>query len=143
MRMKTEGFRPDIRLQNRGSVMLLVLFILALSAALVIGMLQLTTEEVLQLRNQIELTRALSVSEAGLNDAYAKIRKDSRWKSGFTDKKFFEDSYTVTVSGTRPNLTLVSTGMTSSGYSARLVAKIRTDDNPPHSITVQSIQINP
>ncbi len=141
--MKTEGFRQDDRRVRPGSVLLLVLFILALSAALITGMLQLTTEEVLQLRNQMELARALAVSEAGLHDAIAQIREDVSWNSGFSNKGFYEDSYTVTVTGTPPSLTLVSTGTTSSGYAARLEAQIRADVNPPHPITIQSIRINP
>jgi Tfp pilus assembly protein PilX len=141
--MKTQGFRQDRRRVGRGSVLLLVLFILALSAALVIGMLQLTTEEVLQLRNQMELARALCVSEAGLNDAIAEIREDVHWNTGFSGKAFYEDAYSVTVSGTAPSLTLVSTGTTSSGYAARLEAQIRADVNPPHAVTIQSIRINP
>jgi Tfp pilus assembly protein PilX len=141
--MKTEGFRQDAQRGCRGSVLLLVLFILALSAALITGMLQLTTEEILQLRNQTELARALAVSEAGLHDAIARIREDVSWDTGFSGKAFYEDAYTVTVTGTAPSLTLVSTGTTSSGYSARLEAQIRADVNPPHPVTIQSIRINP
>ena len=122
--------------------MIVVLFILALSAALITGMLQLTTEEVLQMRNQMELAQSLSVAEAGLHDAFDEIRQDVNWDAGFTNKAFFEDAYTVTVEGSPPNLTLVSTGQTAQGYAARMEARILTGTGSPCSITIQSIRIN-
>lgn len=141
--MKTEGFRQRIARDQQGSVLLLVLFVLALSAALITGMLQLTTEEILQMRNQMELARALCVSEAGLHDAIAEIRQDVNWNSGFSNKAFYEDAYTVTVAGIPPSLTLTSTGTTSGGYMARLEAQIQAGINPPHPVTIQSLRINP
>lgn len=125
-----------------GSILVLVLFILALSAALITGMLQLTTEEILQMRNQMGLVRALTVSEAGLDDAFAEIRQDVNWNSGFTNKSFYGDSYSVTVTGTPPSLTVVSTGLTGEGYTARVEARIRAQVAPPHDITIQTIRIN-
>lgn len=125
-----------------GSILLLVLFIVALSAALITGMLQLTTEEILQMKNQMGLARALSVSEAGLHDAFAEIRQDVNWNSGFTNKTFYEDSYSVIVTGSPPSLTVVSTGLTSEGYAARMEAEILAQVPPPHAIIIQSIRIN-
>ncbi len=126
-----------------GSILVLVLFVLAISAALITGMLQLTTEELQQMRNQIGLTRALAVAEAGLHDALAQIRQDSSWNSGFSDKPFFEDSYSVTVSGSPPTMTLTSTGAVSTGYKARLEAHILAAPQSPHEITIEAIRINP
>lgn len=125
-----------------GSVLLLVLFVLALSAALITGMLQLTTEEVLQLRNQIGLARAMAVAEAGLHDAFAQIRQDINWNDGFTDKAFGEDSYTVAVDGSPPELDLIATGHTEGGFQARLKTRIQVNTAPPHSITIRSMRIN-
>lgn len=130
------------RQRRSGSVLLLVLFILALSAALITGMLQLTTEEILQVRNQQGLARALAVAEAGLHDAISEIRQDSAWNAGFNGKSFYEDTYTVTVEGSPPSLTLVSTGHTSDGYAARMEARIQAGGGEPHTITIQSIRIN-
>jgi len=125
-----------------GSVLLMVLFILALSAALITGMLQLTTEEILQMRNQMELAKSLTVAEAGLHDAFSEIRQDVNWDTGFSNKSFYEDSYSVSVSGSPPALTLVSTGQTAQGYTARMEAQILTGSSSPYSITIQSIRIN-
>ena len=140
--MKSREPRYLLYPARHGSVLLVVLFILALSAALITGMLQLTAEEVLQLRNQIELAKALSVAEAGLHDAIAEIRQDANWNTGFADKVFYADSYTVTVTGSPPTLVVVSTGQTTQGYAARMEARILTGATPPYSVTIESIRIN-
>ncbi len=126
-----------------GSVLLIVVFLLALTAALVIGMLHLTTEELLQIRNQTGMAQALSAAEAGLHDAIAEIRQDSSWRSGFLHKPFFEDSYTVSVTGSLPLLTIDSTGMTAGGYQARLRAEVQVGLNPPYAASIESFRINP
>ncbi len=126
-----------------GSVLLIVVFLLALTAALVIGMLHLTTQELLQVSNHREMTRALAVAEAGLNDAIAAIRQDIAWKSGFTNKPFFEDSYSVSVAGNPPLITIESVGRTSAGYQARLTAEVRTGLSSPYPVSIQSLRVNP
>ncbi|MEJ5259573.1 MAG: hypothetical protein WHS88_05215 [Anaerohalosphaeraceae bacterium] len=126
-----------------GSVLLIVVFLLALTAALVIGMLHLTTQELLQVSNHREMTRALAVAEAGLNDAIAAIRQDISWKSGFANKPFFEDSYSVSVAGSPPLITIESIGRTAAGYQARLVAEVRTGLSSPYPVSIQSFRVNP
>lgn len=126
-----------------GSVLLIVVFLLALTAALVIGMLHLTTEELLQVKNRRQTARAFAVAEAGLNDAIAAIRRDISWQSGFSNKPFFEDFYTVSVAGAPPWLTIDSIGTTADGYQVRLAAEIRTEPDPPHRVVIQSLRINP
>lgn len=126
-----------------GSVLLIVVFLLALTAAMVIGMHHLTAEELLQVKNRRETARAFAVAEAGLNDAIAAIRRDSSWQSGFSNKPFFEDFYTVSVAGTPPLMTIDSTGTTADGYQVRLAVQIRTELNPPHRVAIQSLRINP
>jgi hypothetical protein len=126
-----------------GSVLLIVVFVLALTAALVAGMLQLTTEELLQVKNQKETARAFAVAEAGLHDAIAAIRQDISWNSGFSHKPFFEDAYSVSVSGVPPLLTIDSTGETSTGYRAVLRAEVRTGLTAPYPVRIESFRVNP
>jgi type II secretory pathway component PulK len=76
------------RTKSRGSVFLLVVFVVALLAVLVAGMLQMNTEEIQVMRNQIYAAEALAIAEAGLNDAFAEIREDDEWDEGFDDKPF-------------------------------------------------------
>ena len=78
----------NIKIKNNGSAFLLVVFVVALLAAVVIGMLQINTEEIQIVRNQISAAKALCIAEAGLNDAFAQIRLDSGWTSGFLNKTF-------------------------------------------------------
>ena len=76
------------KVRNDGSVMLMAVFVIALLSILVMGMLEMNTEEIQLMQNQIYAAEALATAEAGLNDAFAEIRADSSWTTGFTDKGF-------------------------------------------------------
>ncbi len=65
------------RLRNNGSVLLITIFAVALLSAITIGILQINTEEIQLMRNQIYAAEAQAIAEAGLNDAFAEIRADS------------------------------------------------------------------
>jgi hypothetical protein len=119
-----------------------VVFVTALLAVLVGGMLQMNTEEIQVMRNQIYAAEALAIAEAGLNDAFAEIRADSGWTTGFTDKAFAGGSYTVTVSGSLPNLTIVSEGTSSQGFVARIAADITVGSTAPYEIRIDNLRIN-
>jgi len=56
---------------------LITIFATALLSAITIGILQMNTEEIQLMRNQIRAAEALTTAEAGLNDAFAEIRADS------------------------------------------------------------------
>jgi Tfp pilus assembly protein PilX len=128
--------------KNNGSVFLITIFIIALMSAAVIGMLQVNTEEIQLMRNQIYAVQALAVAEAGLNDAFSELRDDSSWADGFTDKLFNGGSYTVTVSGTLPNLIITSTGTSSQGFVARVEADVTLSSGSPYIIRIDNLRIN-
>lgn len=123
---------------------------MAFMAALVGGMLQITTEEVQLMRNQIYAAEALAIAEAGLNDAFAELRADDEWADEFVDKTFLPTmlppvtggSYTVTVSGSLPNLTVESTATTDKGFVARIAADITVGSTSPHLIRIDELRIN-
>ena len=94
------------------------------------------------MRNQIRAADAVAIAEAGLNDAFAEIRVDSSWTTGFTDKAFNDDSYTVTVTGTLPNRTITSTGTSSQGFVAKAEADITVGSGSPYAIAVNNFRIN-
>jgi len=127
---------------NRGSVLLITIFVIALLAAVVTGMLQLTTEEIKLAHNQINAAHALATAEAGLNVAFAEIRKDSSWADGYTDEPFNGGSYTVTVSGTLPNLTITSTGTSSQSFVARVEADVTVGSSSPYILRIDNLRIN-
>ena len=126
----------------KGSVMVLTVFVVALLTVMIVGILQVITEEIQIMRNQICSAQALAVGEAGLNDAFAEIRADSSWTDGFTDKVFNGGSYTVTVSGSLPNLTIESTGTSADGFVARVAAETTIGTSSPYVIRIDEFRIN-
>jgi len=130
------------KLIYNGSVLLVTIFIVALFSAVVIGMLQINTEEIQIMRNQIYAAQALAIAEAGLNDAFSELRADSSWNSGFSDKAFDDGSYTVTVSGSLPNLTVESTGTSSQSFVARVSADITVGSSSPYILSINNLRIN-
>jgi len=136
------GRRRRYSARSRGSVILIAVFVIALLSSLVIGMLQMNTEEIQLMQNHVYAVEALAVAEAGLNDAFAQIRADDDWDAGFADKSFGAHVYTVKVSGTLPALTLESTATTSRGYEARVAADVTVGAANPYVIRIDSLRIN-
>jgi Tfp pilus assembly protein PilX len=130
------------KLKNNGSVLLITIFATALLSAITIGILQINTEEIQLMRNQIYADEALAIAEAGLNDAFNELRVDSSWNTGFSNKVFDDDSYTVTVSGTLPSLTITSIGTSAQGFVARVEADIVVGSVSPYIIRMDSFRIN-
>ncbi|MHC4227907.1 MAG: hypothetical protein ACYSW0_10820 [Planctomycetota bacterium] len=123
---------------KNGSVLIMTIFAIALMAAVVMGMLQMNTEEIQVMRNQIYAAEALAVAEAGLNDAFAEIRIDPNWSVGFVDKAFNGGSYTVDVN----NPTVTATGTSSQGFVGRVEADITIGSTSPYIIRVDNLRIN-
>ena len=128
--------------RNQGSVMLITVFVIALLSSLVIGMLQMNTEEIQLMQNHIYASQAMAVAEAGLNDALSEIRDDDKWNKGFSDKAFGAHSYTVKVSGSLPDLTIEATGKSSQGFVARVEAEITVGSDSPYAIRIDGLRIN-
>ena len=126
---------------ENGSVLLVVVFAIALLTTLVMGMLQMNTEELMLMQNQVSAAETLAIANAGLNDAFAELRSNSSWNSGFTDKSFSDGTYTVTVSGTLPSLTVESTCLLN-GFTARLAADLTISITSPHVIRIDQLRIN-
>lgn len=124
--------------KNKGSVLLLAIFVIAMLGALATGMLQLSTEEIQIVRNQICAAEALATAEAGLNDALSELRTDSAWSAGFVDKAFNGGSYTVDVN----SLTITSTGTSPDGFVGRVEADITITSTSPYIIRIDNLRIN-
>ena len=121
---------------------MVAIFVIALLAAVVMGMLQLSTEEIKLVHNQISAAHALATTEAGLNHAFAELRADPNWIIGFTDEPFNAGSYTVTVKGTLPNLRIESTGTSSQGFVARVGSYVTVSSSSPYIIRIDNLRIN-
>ena len=122
--------------------MLIAVFAIALLSAIVIGMLQINTEEIQITQNQIYAAHALAAAEAGLNDAFYELRSDSAWTDGFSDKSFNGGSYDVTVAGTLPNLTIASTSTSPQSFVAKVEVDITVGNSSPYIIRIDQLRIN-
>ena len=74
-------------MKNNGSVLLVVVFAIALLAAFVVGMLQLNSEQIQIMKNEIYTTQAHSIAQAGLADAFSRIRTAHSLPSDFIRRK--------------------------------------------------------
>jgi Tfp pilus assembly protein PilX len=122
-----------------GSVLLVVVLLVALLAAVVMGHLQINTEEIQLVQNHIGGAEAIAMAEAGLNDALAQLRRDPAWCAGYADKPFGGGSYTVVVDGS----TVTATALTSRGFVARVQAEITRGTGDSSSLVeVSKLRIN-
>jgi type II secretory pathway pseudopilin PulG len=121
-------------------VLLVVVLLVALLAAVVMGHLQINTEEIQLVRNHAGSVQAQALAEAGLHDALAHLRQDPGWTAGYVDQPFGPGSYTVVVNGS----TVTSTGVTAQGFVARVEADVtRGLDEPPGTAQISNWRINP
>jgi len=130
------------RRKNNGMVFLIVVFAIALIATITMGILEMTTEELQLMQNQLYAANAMCTAEAGLNDAFASMRSNSSWTTGFTNKAFNSGSYTVTVTGTLPDRTITSTGTSSQGYIVRIAAYVTVNTVSPYKIRIDQLRVN-
>jgi len=132
------------RRRNNGSVLLITIFVIALLSALVIGMLQMNTEEIQLMQNQIYAAQTLVTAEAGLNDAFSELRDDDEWVGPLTNEPFNGGLYNVSVTGALPNLTIESEGISAQGFVARVRADVTVDtsDSSDHAIRVDNLRVN-
>ena len=130
--------------KSSGVVMMMTVFIVALLSAVVIGILQINTEEILLMRNQVFAAEALATAEAGLNDAFSRIRSNDEWDTGFDGKNFMGGEYDASVSGSLPSLTIVSVGTSVQGFVARVEAEVTVDTNGSgnHTIRIDNLRVN-
>ncbi len=128
--------------KNNGSVLLMTIFVIVLLAVLTMGILQMNTEEIQLMRNRIYAAGALATAEAGLNDAFAELRADSSWVTGFTGEPFNGGTYDVNVTGTLPNRTITSTGTSSQSFVAIVDANVTVGTSSPYVIRIDNLRIN-
>jgi Tfp pilus assembly protein PilX len=126
--------------KNNGSVLLIVVFAVAMLSVLTIGILEMHTEEIQLMQNQVNAVQALATAEAGLNDAFARIRQGS--DPNIASTPFNGGSYAVTVTGTLPNRTITSTATTSQGFIAEVEADVTVGSSSPYVIRIDNLRIN-
>lgn len=130
-------------IKNNGSVLIVVVFTIALLTAFVAGMLQINAEQIQLMRNEVYAAQARAIAEAGLADAFAQLRTNSSWTSGYTNKSFGGGLYTVTVTGSLPSLVVQSTGTSPQSFIARANAEITIGGTSnPYIIRIDKLRIN-
>ncbi|AQT69769.1 Type II secretory pathway, component PulK [Anaerohalosphaera lusitana] len=130
----------DMDNKTKGSVLIIVVFTVALMSTLVIGILQANTEELQLMQNHVNNVQAYYFAEAGLNHAFSELRADDEWREGFSDEAFGEGSYSVTVTGSGSELVVESTGETKQGFTTKLRANIAIGSVSPHIIRKDSVE---
>jgi Tfp pilus assembly protein PilX len=131
-------------IRNNGSVLLIVVFAIAMLSVITIGIVEMHTEEIQLMQNQVNAAQALATAEAGLNDAFARIRQDSSCIDDFPfTEPFNGGSYTVlAVEGSLPDPNIISEGTTSQGFVARVKADITVGSTSPYVIRIDNLRIN-
>ncbi|MCX5633118.1 MAG: hypothetical protein NTW93_05555 [Phycisphaerae bacterium] len=129
--------------KNDGSILIVVVFAIALMAALVAGILQLNTEQIQLMKNEVFAAQANAIADAGLADAFSELRSNQNWNTGFSNKSFGGGSYTVTVTGTPPDPNIISTGTSPQGFVAKVEAEVTIGStSPSHIIRIDKLRIN-
>lgn len=134
-----------VELKDDGVALLIVIFVIALLAAVAMGMLELNTEDIQLVQNQINAAQAIAIAEAGLNDAFAQIWSSSSWTpdASYTNKSFpGYGTYTVTYEGSLPDPNIISEGTTAQGFVARVKAEITVGTTKPYIVRIDKLRIN-
>lgn len=130
------------RIKHKGTVILIVVFIIALLSTVVVGIAQINTEELMLMNNQANAAQALESAYAGLNDAFSELRLDSSWTSGFTNKSFNSGTYTVAISGSLPSLVVESMATTAKGFVSKVQADVTVSPDSPYVVRVDELRVN-
>jgi Tfp pilus assembly protein PilX len=131
-----------INMKNNGSALLIVVFTIVLLTAFVVGMLEMNSEQIQIMKNEIFTAQAKAIAEAGLADAFSQLRGNSSWTAGFSNKSFGGGTYTVTVTGTLPSLVIVSTGTSSQSFTSKVQANVTVGTSNPYIIRIDQLRIN-
>lgn len=136
-----------IRTGHKGTAVLVTVFAIALMSTLVIGILQVNTEEMLMMKNQVFAAQAQALAHAGLNRAFVQLRSDRNWDSGFSNVSFGgQGKYSVSVIDPCPDassdLRVIATGTTDTGYTAKIEADITVSWDSPYRIRIDVMRIN-
>jgi Tfp pilus assembly protein PilX len=127
--------------KNDGSILIVVVFAIALLTAFVAGMLQINVEQIQLMKNEIFAAQATAIAEAGLADAFSQIRSSPSWPTSFS-KSFGDGSYDVIVTGSPPT-DVNSTGTSAQGFKARVRAYITIGGtSPSRVIRIDKLRIN-
>ncbi len=123
---------------HQGTVLIMVVFITALLSAVVMGLVQINTEEIQIAQNHLHAARALALAEAGLNAALAQLRAQGS-VSDIAETSFDQGVYWVSITGSA----LTAHGRTADGYVAQVQATVTVAaDGPPYAVAINTFKVN-
>jgi Tfp pilus assembly protein PilX len=128
------------KMKNNGSVLLVVVFIIALLTAFVVGMLQIHSEQFQIMKNEIFTTQSNLIAQAGIADALARVRTSQTMPANF-NASFGGGSYSVTVAGSLPDPNFTSVGTSAQGFTTNISADV-TVDTSSYVIRIDKLRIN-
>jgi Tfp pilus assembly protein PilX len=131
-----------IKTKNNGSVLLIVVFTIVLLTAFVVGMLEVNSEQIQIMKNEIFAAQARAIADAGIAAAFSQLRTTSSWTTGFSNQSFGGGSYTVTVTGTLPSLVIISTGTSAQSFTSKVQANVTIGTSSPYIIRINQLRIN-
>jgi len=130
-----------IKQRNSGSVLLIVVFAVVFLSMVTIGILQMNAEEIQLMQNQINATEAINTAEAGLNDAFSRIRTGG--DPNIAGESFNGGSYTVSAGPSAASeLLITATGTSSQGFVARVEADITVGNSNPYIVRIDNLRTN-
>jgi hypothetical protein len=113
---------------RRGVAMMTALFVMALTAVLVIGILDTEAAHFAALKNTTDYDRARYLAEAGLAHALAQLEHDITWRDGISTTEFPSgsgDTYTASVTDGADAMVIITAAGTSGNITRRLQATIK------------------
>jgi len=129
------------KIKNKGSVLLIVVFTIVLLTAFVVGMLQINSEQIQIMKNEIFTAQARAIAEAGIAHAFSRLRTNSSWRGPDTND-FGNGSYTVIATGPLPVLDVNSTGISAQSFVSRVKADITVGSTKPYKIRINKLKVN-
>jgi Tfp pilus assembly protein PilX len=123
---------------SRGTVLVMVVFVTALLSAVVIGMLQIDTEDIQIAENQLHTAQAMATAEAGLNAALAQLRAKGS-VGNIAETSFNQGTYSVSVNGS----SITATGRTADGYAAKVTAAVTVHASGSlYAVDINTFKVN-
>lgn len=129
-----------IKIKNNGSVMIMVVFAIALLTVFVVGMLAINSEQIQIMKNEIYTAQANLIAQAGIADAFARIRSSHSLPSNF-NSNFGGGSYSVTVTGTFPDPNFTSRGTSPQGFVTDVHVDVSVNTGS-YVIRIDKLRIN-
>jgi Tfp pilus assembly protein PilX len=117
--------------RRRGSALLLVLFLMAVTTPLICFLLEVQIDRIRCAQNHIEAQTALYAAHSGVHDAMSELLANAAWRAGFTNREFpvgSGNTYTVTLGETifagEVVIIITSTGTTAQGSTKTVQATV-------------------